>query len=143
MLRAKGGNDEKAAESWRGSIWPPPTPSTCAALEAVFCCSAPRRQRRFGQDRVFSDQSDAPGPAASLLPALDALMLRVEAARPQRIALAAAERTSALHCFAAAWLPRYRAKKAARGWLDFDDLIARAAALAGRPIGGAMGAVSA
>ncbi|MDZ7905483.1 MAG: double-strand break repair helicase AddA [Cypionkella sp.] len=57
---------------------------------------------------------------------LDALMLRVEAARSLRIALFAAQKTAALHRFAAAFLPLYDAAKAARGLLDFDDLIARA-----------------
>ena len=63
------------------------------------------------------------------LPQLDALMLRVEAARPRRIALQAAQKTAILHRFAAAFLPLYEAAKAARGFLDFDDLITRAKAL--------------
>jgi ATP-dependent helicase/nuclease subunit A len=60
---------------------------------------------------------------------LEALMRRVEAARPRRLALAAAERTLALHRFAARFLPLYEARKMARGWLDFDDLIGKARAL--------------
>lgn len=63
------------------------------------------------------------------LPALEDLMLRVESARPLRLALSAARRMAALHGFAAAFLPRYEQAKAARGWLDFDDLILRAAGL--------------
>ncbi|MEX5727954.1 ATP-dependent helicase/nuclease subunit A [Rhodovulum iodosum] len=63
------------------------------------------------------------------LDALDALMARVEAARHRRIALAAAQRTLALHRFAAVFLPAYAARKEARGWLDFDDLILKARAL--------------
>jgi ATP-dependent helicase/nuclease subunit A len=61
-----------------------------------------------------------------LLDRLEALMRRVEAARNQRIALTAARKTLALHRFAAAFLPIYDARKAARGQLDFDDLIRRA-----------------
>jgi ATP-dependent helicase/nuclease subunit A len=57
------------------------------------------------------------------------LMRRVEAARPQRLALQAAENTVALHRFAAAFLPEYKARKAARGGLDFDDLITGARGL--------------
>ncbi len=60
---------------------------------------------------------------------LDALMLRVEAQRAKRIALQSAERTVTLHRFAQVFLPEYEARKAARGWLDFDDLIKRALAL--------------
>jgi ATP-dependent helicase/nuclease subunit A len=55
--------------------------------------------------------------------ALNALMQRVEEARPLRLALLTARRTHALHRFAAAFLPRYQRAKALRGWLDFDDLI--------------------
>lgn len=66
---------------------------------------------------------------AALMPAVDALMLRVEAGRRRRLALAAAERTAALHGFAAVFLPEYARRKAERGLLDFDDLIQRARAL--------------
>jgi ATP-dependent helicase/nuclease subunit A len=69
----------------------------------------------------------------SLLDPLYALMRRVEHGRPRRHALATAERTVALHRFAAAFLPRYAAAKAARGWLDFDDLILRTRALLADP----------
>ena len=69
------------------------------------------------------------GPCAPHMPAFEALMLRVEAARPRRIALAAARRSAALHAFAGVFLPLYEARKAARGWLDFDDLIRRSAEL--------------
>ncbi len=63
---------------------------------------------------------------ANLMPRLDALMGRVEAARGRRIGLMAAQKTAALHAFAAQFLPAYNARKAARGYLDFDDLITRA-----------------
>ena len=61
-----------------------------------------------------------------LIDPLNNLMARVEAARSKRLALAAAEKTLALHGFAAAFLQVYADRKAARGLLDFDDLIARA-----------------
>jgi ATP-dependent helicase/nuclease subunit A len=59
----------------------------------------------------------------------DDFMQRVADARAAELALAAAEKTLALHDFAAAFLPEYEARKAARGLLDFDDLIGRARAL--------------
>ena len=55
--------------------------------------------------------------------ALDAWILRVEAARGSRLKLAAVQKTLHLNRFAAAFLTRYEASKQARGWLDFDDLI--------------------
>ena len=60
---------------------------------------------------------------------LEALMRRVEAARPLRLGLAALERALAVHRFARHFLPAYAQAKAARGALDFDDLIARTGAL--------------
>ncbi len=63
----------------------------------------------------------------------DDLMQRVADARAAETALAAAEKTLALHDFAAAFLPVYAARKAARGLLDFDDLIARAKDLLKEP----------
>ncbi|HMO70969.1 MAG TPA: double-strand break repair helicase AddA, partial [Paracoccaceae bacterium] len=68
-----------------------------------------------------------------LAPLLDGLAERIAAARPVRLALAAAERAAALHGFAAAFLPEYAARKAALGALDFDDLILRAHALLSDP----------
>ena len=65
----------------------------------------------------------------ALLGPLNDLMARVEGARLQRLAMASAEKTLALHQFAGAFLPEYEARKAARGLLDFDDLITRARAL--------------
>ncbi len=56
---------------------------------------------------------------------LDSLMDRVAEARPQRLALAALARAQALHGLARPFLAAYGAAKAARGWLDFDDLITR------------------
>ncbi len=65
----------------------------------------------------------------ALLDPLQALMRRVEGARAHRLALVAAEKALVLRDFATAFLPIYAARKAARGLLDFDDLIERARAL--------------
>jgi len=56
---------------------------------------------------------------------LNDLMLRVEAVRERLFGIYAAEKTKALYQFANAFLPAYEARKLQRGWLDFDDLIAR------------------
>uniref|UniRef100_UPI003565533E double-strand break repair helicase AddA n=1 Tax=Puniceibacterium confluentis TaxID=1958944 RepID=UPI003565533E len=68
-----------------------------------------------------------------LLPRLEDLMLRTEAARTTRLGLRAASRDIALHRFAQAFLPAYAAEKQRRGWLDFDDLIDKARALLSDP----------
>ena len=65
--------------------------------------------------------------------ALDALMIRVEHARERLNCVLAADKTVALYRFASAFLPAYEARKQARGWLDFDDLILRTQALLSDP----------
>lgn len=62
-----------------------------------------------------------------------AFMERVAESRAAQFGLAVADRTLALARFAAVFLPRYRARKTAGGWLDFDDLIERAGALLSSP----------
>jgi ATP-dependent helicase/nuclease subunit A len=74
--------------------------------------SVPSRKVRTAMDTLVHDFDD--------------FMQRVGDARNAELALAAAEKTLALHDFAAAFLPVYAERKAARGLLDFDDLIARA-----------------
>ena len=54
-------------------------------------------------------------------------MNRVASAHAADLALSAAEKTAALHAFAAVFLPEYTRRKIARGWLDFDDLITHCA----------------
>lgn len=69
------------------------------------------------------------GVCAPDMPAFEALMTRVEEARPRHLVLTSAERALSLHRFAHAFLSAYTARKAAHGWLDFDDLIGRTARL--------------
>lgn len=128
ILRRKGGKDAMAAESLSAIDLRRPDLRTLVGLEKVLLFQT---GLRAGSARVgdFPTKPSREGPAAPLMPVLDALMQRVEAARPQRQGLEARTRTEVLHAFAAAFLPRYQAAKAARGWLDFDDLIARAGAL--------------
>ncbi|WP_300033064.1 double-strand break repair helicase AddA [uncultured Roseobacter sp.] len=57
---------------------------------------------------------------------IDAFMERVADARQARLVLIAAEKTLALHRFAARFLALYEEQKMLRGWLDFDDLILKA-----------------
>ncbi|MCX7646225.1 MAG: double-strand break repair helicase AddA [Rhodobacteraceae bacterium] len=63
----------------------------------------------------------------------DEFLARVEQGRARRVALLAARRALALQDFALPFLAAYEARKAARGALDFDDLILKAGALLARP----------
>lgn len=77
--------------------------------------SVPTRKVRTAMDTLVHDFDD--------------FMQRVGDAREAELALAAAEKTLALHDFAAVFLPEYERRKAVRGLLDFDDLILRAKTL--------------
>ena len=130
-LAASGTNDAKAAAKLATLDFERPDLATLAGLESVLLTGAGAKAPFTAKIGSFPTKALREGKAAPLIPDLEALMERVETARAARIALAAAEKTLALHRFAAAFLPRYAARKAARGWLDFDDLITRAAALLG------------
>ncbi|MFT4959400.1 MAG: ATP-dependent helicase/nuclease subunit A [Paracoccaceae bacterium] len=68
-----------------------------------------------------------------LMAKLEPFMLRVEAARSQRLGLLAARKSHALHQFADAFLPEYARRKQIGGWLDFDDQILKARQLLNDP----------
>ncbi len=70
---------------------------------------------------------------ANLMPRVEGLMRRIEAARPRRVALAAAERNAALHGFAGPFLSTFARRKQSQGVVDFDDLIGFARNLLRRP----------
>ena len=100
-------------------------------------------------ERVFLTGSGAKSPFAAklgsfptkklrlehpdLISKIEPLMLRVEDSRPLRLAFMAAQKSLALHRFAAALLPEYARRKQIKGWLDFDDLIVKARHLLNDP----------
>ncbi len=124
VMAAGSVNDVKAAKKIFALRLDIPDHGTLGQMEDLFLTGE-------GTKSPFSAKLDTlPTKAtqAALGPLQDrlhALMRRVEAARPKRIALSAAEKTAALHAFAAVFLPEYDRRKTARGWLDFDDLITR------------------
>ncbi|WP_290741546.1 double-strand break repair helicase AddA [Amaricoccus sp.] len=63
----------------------------------------------------------------------DAIAVRVADERVRRLARAGFEKSVALNRFARVWLAALAERKAARGLLDFDDLVDRAAGLLSRP----------
>ncbi|MDB5664054.1 double-strand break repair helicase AddA [Cypionkella sp.] len=127
-LKNGGSTDSKTANTLAALNLDSPSLSTLAAMEnallfgakaaAPFCAKIGKLPTKPTQALLGNH-----------LPQLDALMLRVEAARPRRIALQAALKTAILHRFASAFLPLYESAKSARGFLDFDDLITRAKTL--------------
>ncbi|MCC6303672.1 MAG: double-strand break repair helicase AddA [Rhodobacteraceae bacterium] len=131
-LAAGTTSDAKAAETLRMLLPWVPSVAAVAALEGPFLYGAKTKAPFAAKLGAFPTREtrEALGP---LCGPLEALMARIEAARPLRLALAAAARTAALHRFAGPFLAAYAAAKAARGWLDFDDLILGAADLLADP----------
>jgi ATP-dependent helicase/nuclease subunit A len=109
-----------------------PDMATLAALENEFLTGAGAKVPFSA--KVGAVPSKAARPAlGALADQIDKLMLRVEAARADRLALALARKTEALHRFARAFLRRYQAAKDRRGWVDFDDLVVLATGLLSDP----------
>ncbi|MGB3177793.1 MAG: double-strand break repair helicase AddA [Albidovulum sp.] len=130
LLLASGPNDVKEGVKLAPLDLLSPSAAHVPVLESAFLYGAAAKAGAYAAKigkfptKAVSDKS-----GTHLMPRLEPLMLRVEDARDKRLALAAADRTLALHRFARAFLPRYAARKAQSGWLDFDDLITRSAAL--------------
>ncbi|MCG7520388.1 double-strand break repair helicase AddA [Ruegeria sp. Ofav3-42] len=123
-LMESGGNNAKAAaklatftEARIGSL---------PVLEGVLLTGKSAKEPFTAKINSFPTKALREGALADQIPQLEALMLRIEAAREHRLALVAARKTLVLHRFAAAFLPEYERRKQLRGWLDFDDLILRA-----------------
>ena len=102
-----------------------PTYSTLLILEDLLLFGAGSKVAPFGAKIGSFPTKDIGASLGQNLDRLHSLMRRVESTRPKRLALLAAEKTAALHAFAAVFLPEYDRRKALRGWLDFDDLITR------------------
>ncbi|TCP40303.1 double-strand break repair helicase AddA [Rhodovulum marinum] len=130
VLHAGSKTDAKAADLLGGLDFTRSSLDLLQALEGPFLYGAGVSKAEPFSAKIGAFPTKATqqalGPA---LAGLNALMDRVAEGRRQRIALDAAERTLALHRFAAVFLPRYAARKQAHGWLDFDDLILKARAL--------------
>lgn len=104
-----------------------------ALLEGILLTGSGAKEPFSAKIGSFPTRPTREGPAAHLMPALEDLMRRVEAARPLRLALEAARKSLALHRFARPFVIEYERRKQARGWLDFDDLITLAGRLLNDP----------
>lgn len=123
-LAGSGANDQKAGNKL--SALEPFAADLRAlhVLEGVFLfATGARANQAKVNDFPAKDLRNSLGP---LRDKLERLMCRVEDARAARVALEAAEKTRALHHFARIFLRLYTARKAERGYLDFDDLIRKA-----------------
>ncbi len=129
-LCAKGGiNDKKAAEKLTAiSFTRNATLADIDILEDVLLTGDKAKapfSAKIGSFPTKALQASAP----DLMPLVDDLMARVEAARHDRLALLALARTRALYAFGTVFVRAYEDAKLRRGMLDFDDLIGKARAL--------------
>ncbi|MGY6550102.1 MAG: double-strand break repair helicase AddA [Roseinatronobacter sp.] len=128
LMAAGSVTDVKIAAKLRAIAETAPDMAALEALEGVLLTGATAKapfSAKIGSLPTKATQKTL----GALMDPLEQLMVRVESARPRRLALECLTRSVALHRFARAFLPAYAQAKAARGWLDFDDLIARAGQL--------------
>ncbi len=102
-----------------------PTLDTAGVLEKMFVFGLSSKTAPEQAKTTFPTQS-VRRTHPELFARVHALMLKYQDARPRRLALAAAQKTLALHRFAQVFLPAFERRKQAHGWLDFDDLILKA-----------------
>ncbi len=105
-----------------------PTGADLELLKSQFLYKSGTRYRAAAKTGSVPTKK-AQDALGSLLPKFHDLMDRTAWAHEQSLAQSAANRTVALHKFAARFLSLYEEAKILRGWLDFDDLIDRARAL--------------
>ena len=132
VLKAKGGKDEIAAIRLAAVADRTESLEGLLVLEEV-CLNQSGANAFRAKIGSFPTKPTRERLGEGVTAALNDLMERVEAARLRRLALLSARRTAALHRFATAFLPAIAARKAARGWLDFDDLILKTRALLDDP----------
>ncbi len=133
VLAAGSSTEQKAAAKLSGIDPDALSLHDLPDLENVLLTGSGAKEPFSAKIGTFPTKATREGAALALVPALDGLMARIEAARPRRLALEAARKTRALHRFARPFVAEYEARKQARGWLDFDDLILRAGQLLNDP----------
>ncbi|MRX49837.1 double-strand break repair helicase AddA [Paracoccus sp. S-4012] len=129
LLRAGGANDGKLAQKLEAHDWHAPGLAQLGLLESVLLFGGTAKTPFAAKVGGIPTKALRLGSCAQYADPLDRLMCRVEEARTRRMALDFAQRSLRLHRFAHNFTRRYAEAKRARGWLDFDDLIARTARL--------------
>lgn len=110
-----------------------PTLAMAEALEGILLFGPDAKAGPYAAKIDKYGNADLRRALGADLERLHLLMTRVEAARPRRLGLVAAENLLILNRFARRFLSEYERRKAERGLLDFDDLIRRAGRLLNDP----------
>ncbi len=125
LVSVGGTNNEKRAQSLKSALVAIGTPAWRDAYESVFLTE---KGKAFADSGFFTGKAKT----SAFAPRAFAERERVAGLHQRRRAAAAVERTRALLIVADSALGRYETAKAARGALDFDDLIERTNALLSR-----------
>ena len=126
LLSQSEKSTDVALGEWLKSLPDTPQYASIEALESKFLFGAKTKAPFTAKINTTPTKDFREGPFQTQAPTLHAIMERLESNRPSRIAFEAAQKTYALHDFAADLIPAYKAEKSARGVLDFDDLILKA-----------------
>lgn len=128
-LAKSGANDSKAAAKLADGQWDAPGEVELGILEGVLLTGGSAKAPFSAKIGSFPTKGLQSGACAEFMDDLNELMERVQEARATRLALSHALQTLALQRFGHAFTQRYELAKRAQGWLDFDDLIGKTAAL--------------
>ncbi|MEJ6403327.1 double-strand break repair helicase AddA [Yoonia sp. 2307UL14-13] len=122
-------NDAKAAATLLQIISDrPPSADDLIILENVFLTGEGAKEPFTAKIGTFPTKSTREK-HPDLIEAIAPLMMKVQEARDDRLALEAVDRTMAIYHFGRAFNRAYEAAKLARGLLDYDDLILKTKAL--------------
>jgi ATP-dependent helicase/nuclease subunit A len=108
-----------------GFPWDAASLDALAEIEAAFLYGPDSKKAPNEPRKEVIENKNVVSVMGGDLAALREFAFRLRDARPLRLGLLNARKTHALHRFAEVFLPAYHAAKTERGWLDFDDLIAR------------------
>ncbi len=129
VLHTGKSTDQKLAQVLAARDWRAPGLDDLMVLCGALLTGASAKEPFTAKITALPTKDLRNGAAAAMVPDLHDLMERVQNARPQALAVLSAERTLALHRFGHDFTRRLALRKAAHGWLDFDDLIRRSAEL--------------
>lgn len=123
VLETGKSSDVKLAAKLREGNWRDPSMADFWLLAGCLLTGAGAKQPFSPKIGSLPTKDLRAGAAAPFMPELEDLMARVSDARLAALALQSAQATLALHRFGHAFCSRLNQRKAAHGWLDFDDLI--------------------
>ncbi|RJL21274.1 double-strand break repair helicase AddA [Paracoccus siganidrum] len=123
LLEAGKSTDAKLAQTLRQGDWRDPGLAELRLLTGALLTGATAKEPFSAKIGSLPTKDLRAGAAQPFMADLEDLMLRVQDTRPLMLALESVQATLALHRFGHAFCARLTQRKAAHGWLDFDDLI--------------------